>query len=735
MKRLKEITKTLQLLLSPLEANKGPLDHILLHKLGLITQAQADSLETGAASMLGVQKDSLGIHMELWMGKSLIPVPRTVSPEDFGFEFEEADLEFEQLKELEAETFAKDDDDIEALKGPVTLLGDNYTGKLVDLVKDGKVCQLLEEQDLYKIHYRMRGPIYRYLQRRAKEIILVEFRQQARRYELYVLQRRVDMWEQDSALLKQQKVIGMTTTGLSKYRALVASLNPKVVLVEEAAETLEAPIIAACMPSLEHLILVGDHKQLRPHCQVKEHEGEPFNFNMSLFERMVNNEVEFDSLRRQRRMIPEIRRILKPIYGDHISDHPVVKDPKNRPPVEGMGGCNSFFFTHQWPETQDSNMSSCNLQEVEMIVGFLDYLVYNGINIDDITILTFYNGQRKAILRALRQHPNLKSHSFFKVVTVDSYQGEENEIVLLSLVRSNDKFKIGFLNVDNRVCVALSRAKRGFYVFGNGELLCQESLTWVGVVETFYDKRGSTPKTGPAKRLGFRLPLQCKKHGRMTFIEEPDDWAMINGGCERKCRSNLPCGHICMLRCHPFPHSAINCTQRCQTTLDCGHLCSAVCCDPHRCTICDKNDTGVRAVMKTVARQQITVPRLTISSGSSGSEAVDWQNFANGGVQVHDTANRQLAITLQSTTLQEATIQARNKLDDEALWSLFGVHTTASVVPASTTPTKVSVTQANNNLLIDISDDPPPESRWRWKETFTPLHHKPKPISEGSLLD
>jgi hypothetical protein len=139
--------------------------------------------------------------------------------------------------------------------------------------------------------------------------------------------------------------------------------------------------------------------------------------------------------------------------------------------------------------------------------------------------------------------------------------------------------------------------------------------------------------------------------------------------------------------------------------------------------------------VKTIARQQITVPRLTISSGSSGSEAVDWQNFANGGVQAHDTANRQLAITLQSTALQEATIQARNKLDDEASWSLFGVHTTASVVPASTTPTKVSVTQVNSNLLINISDDPPPESRWRWKETFTPLHHKPKPISEGSLLD
>ena len=114
---------------------------------------------------------------------------------------------------------------------------------------------------------------------------------------------------------------------------------------------------------------------------------------------------------------------------------------------------------------------------------------------------------------------------------------------------------------------------------------------------------------------------------------------------------------------------------------------------------------------------------------------MDWQNFANGGLQAHDAANRQLAITLQSAALQEATIQARNKLDDEASRSLFGVHTTASMVPASTTPTKVSVIQVNSNLLINISDDPPPEPGWGWKEAFTPLHRKPKPISEGSLLD
>jgi superfamily I DNA and/or RNA helicase len=53
-----------------------------------------------------------------------------------------------------------------------------------------------------------------------------------------------------------------------------------------------------------------------------------------------------------------------------------------------------------------------------------------------------------------------------KIMVVDNFQGEENDIILLSLVRSNSEAKIGFLKVENRVCVALSRAKMGFYIIG-----------------------------------------------------------------------------------------------------------------------------------------------------------------------------------------------------------------------------------------------------------------------------
>ena len=93
-----------------------------------------------------------------------------------------------------------------------------------------------------------------------------------------------------------------------------------------------------------------------------------------MFERLVRNKVEFSQLKRQRRMIPEIRRALRPIY-EELDDHPSVL---NRTPIAGMGGINSYFFTHQGRETMDIQMSKLNEKEAEMVVGLFGYNVLNG---------------------------------------------------------------------------------------------------------------------------------------------------------------------------------------------------------------------------------------------------------------------------------------------------------------------------------------------------------------------
>ena len=225
-----------------------------------------------------------------------------------------------------------------------------------------------------------------------------------------------------------------------------------------------------------------------------------------MFERLVRNKVEFSQLKRQRRMHPEIRRALKPIYED-LEDHPSVS---GRPPIPGMGGVSSYFFTHKWRESSDAQMSKVNHEEADMVVAFFRYLIQNGTTPKDITVLTYYNGQRKLILRKLREQRLIYGSEYFNVVTVDSYQGEENDVVLLSLVRSNAQGNIGFLENENRACVALSRAQRGFYIFGDAPNLCRSSMLWWEVIKTM--------SKNPC-RVGFYMHLTCEKHRAKTFIK------------------------------------------------------------------------------------------------------------------------------------------------------------------------------------------------------------------------
>lgn len=87
------------------------------------------------------------------------------------------------------------------------------------------------------------------------------------------------------------------------------------------------------------------------------------------------------------------------------------------------------------------------------------------------------------------------------VTVVDNFQGEENKIILLSLVRSNSEGRIGFLATENRVCVALSRARDGFFIVGNMDILAATNPTWIAVKKAL-EKQGAI---GPA------IPLRWDK--------------------------------------------------------------------------------------------------------------------------------------------------------------------------------------------------------------------------------
>ncbi|KAL8954087.1 MAG: hypothetical protein Q9222_000066 [Ikaeria aurantiellina] len=443
---LRRLTREIQKLLKPLTEGT-PLGEETFKAYNILTEGQCKLLVKGAMKWIDTSLPDLETGaIQKWVGDELVQANHRTLPEDFGFAYEEVDLEYEQLKELEAEGKISGDDDFEGLKGEQIKFDEPWTGQESPSKSDGHWESLLGTADLWQIPPAKRGPLYSYMQRLLKQMMLEKMHRLAKEYNRHAVSLKIGKWEVDTNYLQASNIIGCTTTGLSKYRPLLHSLKPRIVLIEEAGETLEAYVTAACFESLEHLILVGDHQQLRGHCNDPLLEGKPWFLDISMFERLVRNQVDFTQLTCQRRMHPEIRRGLMPIYPK-LEDHPSVA---SRVPVPGMGEITTYFFSHTWPEDTDDLMSKINKTETEMIVGFFNYLVNNGMSTKEITVLTFYNGQRKLILAALRRHPNLQGETF-KVVTVDSYQGEENGVVILSLVRNSSNNNIGFLSVANRI--------------------------------------------------------------------------------------------------------------------------------------------------------------------------------------------------------------------------------------------------------------------------------------------
>ncbi|XP_040890146.1 NFX1-type zinc finger-containing protein 1 [Toxotes jaculatrix] len=364
-------------------------------------------------------------------------------------------------------------------------------------------------------------------------------------------------------LLQKATVIGMTTTGAAKFRTALQEVRPRLVIVEEAAEVLEAHTITTLSQACQHLILIGDHQQLHPSATVYEL-AKNFNLEVSMFERLVKVGVPFVRLNYQHRMRPEIARLLTPHIYSELENHPSVLDYDN---IKGLN-TNLFFVEHSYPEEEiKDGRSHQNRHEAMFVVALCRYLLFQDYKPEQITILTTYTGQ----LHCLRRLMPASQFSGVKVHVVDKYQGEENDIVLLSLVRSNMQGKVGFLSIPNRVCVALSRAKKGLYCICNSAILGQVKL-WSNIFHTLKENN----------QAGKALNLCCQNHpNRQIKASQAEDFKHApEGGCTQPCQFRLDCGHVCASVCHPYDpeHKKYKCRKECQKILcDQGHRCTLMC--------------------------------------------------------------------------------------------------------------------------------------------------------------
>ncbi|XP_034726304.1 NFX1-type zinc finger-containing protein 1 isoform X2 [Etheostoma cragini] len=374
-------------------------------------------------------------------------------------------------------------------------------------------------------------------------------------------------------LLKKATVIGMTTTGAAKFRKVLQKVCPRLVIVEEAAEVLEAHTITTLSQACQHLILIGDHQQLRPSATVYEL-AKNFNLEMSMFERLVNMGLPFVRLNYQHRMRPDIARLLTPHIYAELENHPSVLDYED---IKGVN-TNLFFVEHNHLEEEiKDGKSHQNKHEAMFVVSLCRYFIYQDYKPEQITILTTYTGQ----LHCLRNLMPASEFNGVKVHVVDKYQGEENDIVLLSLVRSNRQGKVGFLNIPNRVCVALSRSKKGLYCIGNQSMLSRVEL-WSNIFHTLREK----------DQVGSALTLCCQNHpDRQIKASCADDFKQApEGGCTKPCEFRLECGHVCTRICHPSDpeHKKYLCFKNCQKILcNLGHRCTLLCHEecPEKCSV------------------------------------------------------------------------------------------------------------------------------------------------------
>ncbi|XP_033104281.1 NFX1-type zinc finger-containing protein 1-like [Anneissia japonica] len=368
----------------------------------------------------------------------------------------------------------------------------------------------------------------------------------------------------DFEILSGKKVIAATTSAASKNAVLLSRLKPKIVIVEEAARVLEAHVLTALTGHCDHLIMIGDHQQLRPETATYDLRKR-YHLDISLFERLILNGLDYDQLKYQHRMPLNVSNIVRTVFYTNLRDTSRT-DNVNIPGV----ATNLMLIDHQNNESCDLEIRSrSNQHEAKFIIAFSVFLVQQGCEAEKITMLTPYLGQSNLLWKLSKSEPLL---GHVKIKVLDDYQGEENDIIMLSLVRSNDRRMIGFLKDEKRICVMLSRAKKAMYCIGNFQMLESRNPTWKRVVAIA--KR--------SKVFGKYVKVMCKQHPEFSVeVTSSTDFRKLpDGGCPTPCDHRLECGHVCPRTCHPHDqsHSEVICPKTCDKPICIrGHTCDYKC--------------------------------------------------------------------------------------------------------------------------------------------------------------
>jgi superfamily I DNA and/or RNA helicase len=298
--------------------------------------------------------------------------------------------------------------------------------------------------------------------------------------------------------------------------------------------------------------------------------GDGFELNRSLFERLVLKGFPHETLTAQHRMRPEISGFIRTLTYPDLTDAPKTQGRAN---IRGVQN-NFVFIDHRHPEDNDarisdrgdgaSSSSKQNTYEVEMIWKIVRYLAQQGYGTDRLVVLTPYLGQLSKLRDLLKKDNDpvlndLDSHDLIRAgllspaentsnrrirlatigmcprlnlflttdIGTDNYQGEESDIVIASLTRSNTSGDIGFMSSAERLNVLISRARDGFILIGNSETFLKSRKG-----KELWSKFFQLVNQGGYNYEGF--PIKCERHiDRTVLIKSASEFDVLcpDGGC------------------------------------------------------------------------------------------------------------------------------------------------------------------------------------------------------------
>ena len=309
--------------------------------------------------------------------------------------------------------------------------------------------------------------------------------------EAHRIMKEVDNTEQyiiDDLLTKTQ-VVTATLVGANHYT--VRNLTYQTIVIDEAGQALEPacwiPILKA-----QKVILAGDHCQLSP--TIKSNEAAKNGLSKTLLEKCIELHPEAVTLlEEQYRMNENIMGYSSSVfYDDKLKAHASV--------------ARSLLFTDDTPllfidtagcgfEEKLEGTSSTNPDEAAFTFKHINLFIsdlskkYTVDNFPSIAVISPYKQQINLLKTQFEHSPDLQKYKEnISVNTIDSFQGQERDVVYISLTRSNDKGEIGFLSDIRRMNVAMTRARKKLVVIGDSATLGQHPF-YANFIE-YAEKKG-----------------------------------------------------------------------------------------------------------------------------------------------------------------------------------------------------------------------------------------------------